>query len=292
MSIIKIVKQLQQIAINTPLVNQSAFGDIELYNNKATIKYPYVNYDIVSENVMGNVAQYTFRIYVCDRNPDPYIAYNKTLNILNSILKHPDVDASAYVAYYFVLNFKDQVTGCYADFIIEEAFTTNCLTVTGTTINFEMPIYQIINTLKSYTEQLNLVSEVGIGNIELYDNRATVKYPYINYELVSTTVTNYANRNIIRVRVLDRNEPYIAYNKTQDIMHNLLSYPIFDIENYVINYINLEYQDIVNGCYIEFSINNKTNSNCLINNDQTYIITETGDYVITEVSEDYIVSEN
>lgn len=110
MGIYNIVNKLKTIAINIPMVNQCSFGDIMEYDNKATIKYPYINIDVVTANVVNYAQTYTFRIYVCDRN-DPYIAYNKTEVIINNFLKNNDISADKYTLNYFSLNFKDRVNG-------------------------------------------------------------------------------------------------------------------------------------------------------------------------------------
>ena len=75
--IYNVAEKLKDTAIRNPMVGMSSFGDIQLYNNKASVKYPYVNFDIVSSYVSNFVKTYTMRIYSCDRN-EPYIAYNKT----------------------------------------------------------------------------------------------------------------------------------------------------------------------------------------------------------------------
>ena len=43
MSLITTVDNIKTLAINTPTVSMSSFGDISLYDNKSIIKYPYVN---------------------------------------------------------------------------------------------------------------------------------------------------------------------------------------------------------------------------------------------------------
>lgn len=110
MGIYSITNKLKEVAINTPMVNMAMFGDIMDYDDKADIKYPYVNIDVVSANVVNYAQTYTFRIYVCDRNA-PYIAYNKTEAIINTFLKNNEINAERYTINYFTLDFKDQVHG-------------------------------------------------------------------------------------------------------------------------------------------------------------------------------------
>ena len=125
MGVYRITNKLKEIAINTSMVNMASFGDIMEYDNKATIKYPYVNIDIVTANVVNFAQSYTFRIYVCDRNK-PYVAYNKTEAIINKILKNNDISAVNYTLNYFSIDFKDQVNGVWADIIIQVPLVTEC----------------------------------------------------------------------------------------------------------------------------------------------------------------------
>lgn len=125
MGIYNIVNKLKTIAINTPMVNQSSFGDIMEYDNKATIKYPYVNIDCITSSVINYAQTYTFRIYVCDRNA-PYIAYNKTEAIINTFLKNNEISAVRYTINYFSYDFKDLVHGVWADIQIEVPLVTEC----------------------------------------------------------------------------------------------------------------------------------------------------------------------
>lgn len=130
MGIFELSNNLKLLAINTQMVNQSSFGDIQLYNNRATVKYPYVNLDVVSARVNNYSKTYTFRIYVCDRN-EPYIAYNKCELILDSIMKHHQLQADNYNTNFFTLNFKDLVNGCWADFTIETPLVSDCTVDSG-----------------------------------------------------------------------------------------------------------------------------------------------------------------
>jgi hypothetical protein len=125
MGIRKVIDNLKILSINTEMVNQASFGDINLYDNKKTIKYPYVNIDVLTSFVRNYSKKYKFRIYVCDRN-DPYTAYNKAELILDSILKNVEIDIAQYTTNYFIYNFQDQVHGVYADVDIEEKLLTDC----------------------------------------------------------------------------------------------------------------------------------------------------------------------
>lgn len=125
MGIYSITNKLKNIAINTPMVQMASFGDIMNYDDKATIKYPYVNIDVVSATIVNYAQTYTFRIYVCDRN-EPYIAYNKTETIINTFLKNNEINAVGYTINYFSYDFKDQVNGVWADITIQVPLVTEC----------------------------------------------------------------------------------------------------------------------------------------------------------------------
>lgn len=119
----QLANELKIRAINTPMVNQSSFGDISLYDNKATIKYPYVNIDVINCFIQNHyIYKYKFRFYICDRN-EPYIAYNKTEMILINLLTQLQVDD--YKINYFTFNFKDNVHGVWADIDIENINTNH-----------------------------------------------------------------------------------------------------------------------------------------------------------------------
>ena len=125
MGIYSITNKLKTIAINTPMVQMASFGDLMDNDNKATIKYPYVNIDCLTSSIVNYAQNYTFRIYVCDRN-EPYIAYNKTEAIINAFLKNNEISAVRYTLYYFSYNFKDQVNGVYADIQVEVPLVFDC----------------------------------------------------------------------------------------------------------------------------------------------------------------------
>lgn len=110
----QVINDLKTLSINVPMVMQSSFGDISLYDNKTTIKYPYINIDVVSSRNQNGAKIYTLRLYICDRN-EPYVAYNKAEMILDNLLANPQLDISNYSTNYFTLNFQDNVNGIWAD---------------------------------------------------------------------------------------------------------------------------------------------------------------------------------
>lgn len=124
MGLYSTVNDLKIVAINTWTCNMASFGDISEYDNKTTIAYPYVNIDVVTGAVTNNGAkEYTFRIYVCDRN-EPYIAYNKAELILDTMMH--TLDIPNYTINYFTLDFKDVVNGIYADIQLQSKIDLSC----------------------------------------------------------------------------------------------------------------------------------------------------------------------
>jgi hypothetical protein len=106
------------------MVNMASVGDMSLYDNKATIRYPYVNLDVVSSSVVNYSKKYTIRLYVCDRQKDILVSYNKTELIADNILK--DLQMTNYVVNYFHNDFQDDVDGVWVDFQYEIAVTSEC----------------------------------------------------------------------------------------------------------------------------------------------------------------------
>jgi hypothetical protein len=125
MSVFKTIKDLQLQAINTKMVQMASYGAIDLYDNKATVKYPYVNLDVVDCSVKSYTKAYNVRIYACDRN-EPYIAYNKCENIIDNLLKSSNLGIENYTIKFFTLNFNDIVNGAYVDAIIEVPADIEC----------------------------------------------------------------------------------------------------------------------------------------------------------------------
>ena len=124
--IFNVIEQLQQRAIEHPMVSMSSYGDINLFENKQNIRYPFVNYDVVSSTVYERgIISYKIRVYVCDKNKTPYIAYNKAEIIANDLIRSLDENPS-YTLNYFTLNFKDRVDGIWCDFVVEQPVIANC----------------------------------------------------------------------------------------------------------------------------------------------------------------------
>ena len=119
-----LMSDLKLNAIKHPMVNMASVGDMSLYDNKATIRYPYVNFDIVSSSIVNYSKKYTIRLYVCDRQKDTLVSYNKTELIADNLLKK--LQMNNYVVNYFHNDFQDDVDGVWVDFQYEIAVTSEC----------------------------------------------------------------------------------------------------------------------------------------------------------------------
>lgn len=113
------INELKILCINTPLVEQVAYGDISEYNNKQ-VKYPYINLDIVDTNFRRGILYHTIRFYVMDRNINTLISLNKCESILDSIMKNNQMQIVDYSGNPFVLDYKDQINGYWTDIEIPE----------------------------------------------------------------------------------------------------------------------------------------------------------------------------
>lgn len=129
MGIYNLIEKLKELAIEIPMVSGCSIGDVMKYDDKASVKYPYVNIDVVKADVKNFVQTYTLRIYTLDRNK-PYIAFNKCENILNTFLKNNDLDTVNYLINYCTLDYKDMVNGCWTDMEITVPLVTECDTFT------------------------------------------------------------------------------------------------------------------------------------------------------------------
>ena len=94
-----------------------------------------------------------------------------------------------------------------------------------------------------------MVNMSSIGDIGLYDSKATILYPYVNIDVLQNEATLDLYKYTFRVYVCDRNQPYVAYNKTEMILSDLMR--SMEIEKYNMNFFNLDFQDSVNGCYAD-----------------------------------------
>lgn len=128
-----------------------------------------------------------------------------------------------------------------------------------------------------------LVNMASVGDISLFDNKATIAYPYVNVDVVSCIRKDFLKTYTMRIYICDRNEPYIAYNKTELILTEVLEQ--LDIFNLNIQFFNNDFQDIVNGVYVDvqFEVPIGCASESIFDYSlftETFIILENGDFLI------------
>lgn len=141
-----------------------------------------------------------------------------------------------------------------------------------------MGIFELVNDIKMKAESINTCNQAIYGNISLYDNMSTIQYPFVNIDVVNSTVFhNSAKRYTLRIYVLDRNVPYVAYNKCELILKNLMS--LYGIVNYRMNYFTLNFADQVNGLYVDITYDIPMNLGCQIYEGMGYIILENSDFI-------------
>lgn len=141
----------------------------------------------------------------------------------------------------------------------------------------------LVDKVKFQSISHPLVNMASVGDITIFDNKPTIAYPYVNVDVVSCLRKNFLKTYTLRLYVCDRNEPYIAYNKTELILTEILEQ--LDIFDVTINYFNNDFQDIVNGVYVDvqFQVPIGCSSESIFDYGlftDTFIILENGDYLI------------
>lgn len=139
-------------------------------------------------------------------------------------------------------------------------------------------IYKLANQLKYDAIQHPMVNMAAFGSLSLFDDKSRIAYPYVNFDVVSSRVVNYLKTYTIRMYICDRNEPYIAYNKTETIADDILK--ALEIESYTINYFTLEYKDITNGVFTDFEIQVPMTGDCSYDSLFTLLVQEQGGFVL------------
>lgn len=128
-----------------------------------------------------------------------------------------------------------------------------------------------------------LVNMSSVGDLTLFDHKPTIMYPYVNVDVVSNTIVGSLKTYVLRIYVCDRNEPYIAYNKTELIITDIMQ--SLEVDNYTINYFNNDFQDVVNGVYadVAFQVPMGCSAESIFDYSlfrDTFIILENGDFLI------------
>lgn len=139
-----------------------------------------------------------------------------------------------------------------------------------------MGIFELVNQLKTKALSLSMCSGSDYGDISLYEDKE-VTYPFINIDIVSSNVTNNGSkRYTFRIYSMDRNVPYIAYNKAELLLNDFMNE--FGVYNYTLNFFTLEFNDLINGVFADITIDVKMDLVCAPVYDSEYIILENGDY--------------
>jgi hypothetical protein len=144
-------------------------------------------------------------------------------------------------------------------------------------------IYKLANELKYNAIKHPMVYMAAFGSLTLFDDKSKIAYPYVNFDVVSSKIVNSVKTYTIRMYVCDRNEPYVAYNKTETIADDLLK--DIEIETYTVNYFTLQFKDIVNGVFIDFDMQIPMSGECSYDSllelpiNDKYELLENGDLV-------------
>lgn len=147
-----------------------------------------------------------------------------------------------------------------------------------------MGIYKLSTDIKKMAMTVPNVAMASFGDISLYDNKPIIAYPYVNIDIINDTINfNTNSKYLFRLYVVDRNEPFVAYNKCEKIIDELMLK--LDIPNYTCNFFSLDFQDQVNGLYVDINYDDTINLSC-----QFY---ESGAFITEEVLpiDEYIVTE-
>lgn len=142
-----------------------------------------------------------------------------------------------------------------------------------------MGIYKSSITIKDEAIRLQGINMASFGDIRLYDNKKSIQYPYVNIDVInSKTVNNAAKFHTVRIYICDRNVPYIAYNKCDLLLDELML--LLEISNYTTNYFNLDFKDQVNGVYTDIVFESDVNLKCVTDDlsNVTWITDENGNY--------------
>lgn len=139
-------------------------------------------------------------------------------------------------------------------------------------------IIHAVNNIKQAALEHPLVNHICFGSLEEFDNKATIKYPYINVDIVSCNILNATETHIFRLYVMDRNNPLEAYNKTELIITDLMN--TLEINEYSINYFNYEFKDVVNGVYADISFEGIVSGDCTTSSYNE--IYEVGEFILME----------
>ena len=155
-------------------------------------------------------------------------------------------------------------------------------------------VIQVLDALKLIAINAPLVNMSSVSDILDYSNKPDIKYPFVNIDLVSTIVNNYAKNYRVRLYICDRNpNEFQSYNKASIILDDILKSVSIDQQTYTANYFRLDFLDQVNGLWCEVDIEDHVVIDCASGTYfNGYVISEGGDYVVDEVEGKQIITEN
>lgn len=146
-------------------------------------------------------------------------------------------------------------------------------------------IYKEIQIIKQKAIRLQGINMSTFGAIQEIDDKKSIFYPLCNVDVVKgQTINNSVQKHTVRIYIMDRNSPFIAYNKCELLMNELML--LLEIPTFTINYFNYNYSDFefknsnrVNGVYCDVEIESEIQLKCIYDEDNRFIITEESDYV-------------
>ena len=156
-------------------------------------------------------------------------------------------------------------------------------------------IYKEIQIIKQQAIRLQGINMCSFGAIQEIDDKKSIFYPLVNVDVVKgQTINNSVQKHTVRIYVMDRNAPYIAYNKCELLLNELML--LLEIPTFTINYFNYNYSDFefknsnkVNGVYCDVEIESEIKLKCIYDElaDKSFVITEESDYI-----KEYLLQEN
>lgn len=115
-------------------------------------------------------------------------------------------------------------------------------------------IDNFIKSLKLICLNTQLVNQVAYGNIIDYTHKE-VKYPYVNLDILNSSIINGIVYHNIRFYIMDRNiNDLTSFNKTEMILDNIMKEPELQIEVYSATPFVLDYNDMITGFFCDIQI--------------------------------------
>lgn len=140
-----------------------------------------------------------------------------------------------------------------------------------------MGIYELVKYIKRKAIELPMCNYSDFGDLSLYEEKE-VLYPLINIDIVnSKVVDNSTKAYTFRIYSMDRNQPYIAYNKCEDLLITLMNQ--LTITDFTSTFFTLNFKDVINGCYCDVTFTTPIGLECIFSEETGYFILENGDFI-------------